>query len=1133
MKKTFNLLTALFILQVAAHAQLPSNRTSATKIADVLAQQPAEENDKFTAAMKELENFTADDIVELVTKLQPQGGANAKIEYATNSYAFYVTQAGMEAKRAVYAKGLIGALDKLTDKDNKGYVIKLLQQVGKDEAVSPLSKYLNDDYLVGKASRALVAIHTDQAKSVLVQALNVADSDIKKTALVTALGDLSVSDAEGKIIELIKNTNAPKFQKAAFTALSKIGGEQSAPLFVNQLELVKYQYDSNDITGLAVDYAETLVAAKKSAQAQKMADVLFKGATSNNATETKIAALQILTKIDPSKQKKALLAAAVSDNAAYRHVALQLIGEIGNSSDTKKLISALKKSSPAVQESILDYLAIEGTSADVKNIEKVVLSSTTGDAKIAGLQALDALTKSQIAPLLIGQLKSADAPLTSAIQTLLLTSKDANTINIVNESLATSDAKTQIALLEVLTNRTNANSVKAVLPLAKSADENVRLAAYKALPTVSSSNDINDLLGLLSSATDKETPYLQTAAITAIQSSNDKDVFIGKLAQSIAISASTSVYKYFPIFAGVGGAESLKAVKGFTSTDVPELRSKSIAALASWKTAEALPALIELSRTESNDANFDVVFKGLVKLVNVGDFTPEQKVLYLRDAFAIAKNDAQRNQALGSLQGTGTYQAMIFAAQYMDNAALKSAASNTAMNIALDHKAYVGEEVRTILNKVIGNLAGSESSYLKEAIVRHLAEMPNKAGYDQVFNGKDLSGWKGLVADPIKRSKMDAKTLEAEQKKADQKMREGWQVVNGELLFNGHGDNIATIKQYGDIEMLVDWKLDKNGKEGDAGVYLRGTPQVQIWDISRTNVGAQVGSGGLYNNQKNAKDPLKVADNPLGEWNTFKIKMIGEKVSVWLNGELVTDNVPLENYWDRNQSIFPTEQIELQAHGTKVYYRDVFIKELARKQIFSLSSQEKSEGFDMLFDGTHLDKWLPSEGYGINDEGHIVVYPNSKYGGNLYTKEEYQDVVYRFEFKLTPGANNGVGLRTPLEGDAAYNGMEIQVLDNDADVYKDLKPYQYHGSVYGVITAKRGALKPVGEWNTEEIRIQGNKIKVTVNGTVILDGDLAAASKNGTLDGKVHPGLKRTSGHIAFLGHGSEVFFRNIRVKKL
>ena len=161
------------------------------------------------------------------------------------------------------------------------------------------------------------------------------------------------------------------------------------------------------------------------------------------------------------------------------------------------------------------------------------------------------------------------------------------------------------------------------------------------------------------------------------------------------------------------------------------------------------------------------------------------------------------------------------------------------------------------------------------------------------------------------------------------------------------------------------------------------------------------------------------------------------------------------------------------------------------------------------------------------------MYPKRGGNGNLYTKDEYSDFIYRFEFKLTPGANNGVGIRAPLNGDAAYNGMEIQILDNDADIYKDLKPYQYHGSVYGIIPAKRGYLKPVGEWNQEEIEAKGNHIKVTLNGTVILDGDIAEATKNGTADHREHPGLFNKSGHIGFLGHGDILYLRNIRVKDL
>ena len=222
--------------------------------------------------------------------------------------------------------------------------------------------------------------------------------------------------------------------------------------------------------------------------------------------------------------------------------------------------------------------------------------------------------------------------------------------------------------------------------------------------------------------------------------------------------------------------------------------------------------------------------------------------------------------------------------------------------------------------------------------IENKAEMPQKEGFVPLFNGKDLKGWKGLVGDPIKRSKMDAKTLAEAQKKADTEMRDSRKVVNGELQFTGHGNNITTVKKYGGFEMMVDWKIIDDGKqEGDAGIYLRGTPQVQIWDNARVKVGAQVGSGGLYNNKVNESKPLQVADKKLGEWNTFHIIMKADRVTVYLNDVLVTDNVILENYWDRNLPIFAEGQIELQAHGSPVYYRNIYIKELPRVKPFQLS----------------------------------------------------------------------------------------------------------------------------------------------------------------------------------------------------
>jgi hypothetical protein len=455
------------------------------------------------------------------------------------------------------------------------------------------------------------------------------------------------------------------------------------------------------------------------------------------------------------------------------------------------------------------------------------------------------------------------------------------------------------------------------------------------------------------------------------------------------------------------------------------------------------------------------------------------------------------------------------------------------MNIALGNKSYSGDNVRALLNKVIAVLDNPDAGYQKQAIRKYLDEMPTGKGFEPLFNGKDLSGWKGLVQNPIARSKMKPEELAKAQEKADEVARNGWSAVDGKLMFNGKGDNLCTVKQYGDFEMYVDWLLDPAGPEPDAGIYLRGTPQVQIWDLARVNVGAQVGSGGLYNNQTNQSKPLKVADNKLGEWNSFYIKMLGDRVTVYLNGVLVVDNVILENYWDRKLPIFPTEQIELQAHGSKVYYRNIYIKELERPEPFKLPADEAKGGYKILFDGTNMYQWTGNTVDYTTKDGCISLTPSKSFGGNLYTKEEFKDFDYRMEFQLTPGANNGLGIRTPMEGDAAYVGMELQILDNEDPVYKDLHAYQYHGSVYGIIPAKRGFLKPTGEWNYQEVIAKGDHIKIILNGTVILDGDIREATKNGTPDGNKHPGLFNEKGHIGFLGHGSPVKFRNIRIKEL
>ncbi len=201
--------------------------------------------------------------------------------------------------------------------------------------------------------------------------------------------------------------------------------------------------------------------------------------------------------------------------------------------------------------------------------------------------------------------------------------------------------------------------------------------------------------------------------------------------------------------------------------------------------------------------------------------------------------------------------------------------------------------------------------------------------------------------------------------------------------------------------------------------------------------------------------------------------------------------------------------------------------------LFTAGLFAQEPGFKALFDGKTLNGWTLVKGHGpgyVVKDG-IIVCPKEG-GGNLYTEAEYANFVLRFEFKLSPGGNNGIGIRSPLTGDAAYQGMEIQILDHDDPQYKGwLKPAQHHGSIYDVVPAKTGFLKPVGEWNSEEITANGRKITIKLNGTTIVDANLDDVKDPEVL--KKHPGLARTTGHIGLLGHGSLVEFRNLRIKTL
>jgi hypothetical protein len=408
-------------------------------------------------------------------------------------------------------------------------------------------------------------------------------------------------------------------------------------------------------------------------------------------------------------------------------------------------------------------------------------------------------------------------------------------------------------------------------------------------------------------------------------------------------------------------------------------------------------------------------------------------------------------------------------------------------------------------------------------------------GFSALFNGRDFNDWTGgATKDPREIAALSADARAAWDADMKRGINEHWHVEDGVLVSDGKEPYLATTRDYGDFEMWVDWKI---GPRGDSGIYLRGTPQVQIWDPSDPNVkkhGADKGSGALWNNKKHERFPTGLADNPIGQWNRMFIRMVGSYVTVELNGTKVVDNVVMENYYKPEIPMYMRGPVYLQTHGAETRFRNVFIREISSEDANRMLSEigDGEAGFEPVFNGTDLDGWDGEvEGYEVVGgtlrckQGHH---------GNLFTKGTYENFLIRMEFKLPPGGNSGLALRTPAAraGDLAYSAMEVQVLDDTAPQYADLKEYQYHGSLYGLAPAARGYLRPVGEWNFEEVMLDGDQLIVRLNGFEILNVNIDAARQK-PLDGKEHPGASRTDGHIALCGHHDPVAFRNIRIKRL
>ncbi|MCX6225670.1 MAG: DUF1080 domain-containing protein [Bacteroidia bacterium] len=1123
--------TVIASLLIGFTAQAQDVRLLSTKVADILAQMPARDLVQRDNVVQSMIQLGEPGIAEINKLIVPSGtGDDTNARFALNALALVLGDGNREADRRMVSTAFLSAMENATDIGIKSFYLYNLKFFAREEAVETVAKYLSDEGLVEPAAAVLVNMKNHPA----MHALKIALPEMKgksQIVVVKGLGDYGAFCADSSIRSLAA-TQDPNLKKVVLYALSQIGAKESAEVMVNAAKQAGFAYEPTEATRSLVRYAGNLAKNGEIAPAKRISNMLVKECKDTGNNSYGLAGLSLLVENFGYETMDLLLDGVNNPDKKYRDAVLYQALSIKDIAAVRKWMDKAKTANPETGAEILTMLGKMGNPVvlpllyEMNGKEDPVIRS-------AALAALVDIKGKSALPAIFGNMEKATGAELEACGKLLYPLVGPVEIQKVASALEEMPAAAKPILIDLLAARKATGQFGLIQKLMIESDPAVSSAAYKALPRVCGPGDDQVLITLLEKAREPAAiANVQDALVVAVSGIEKPAARTRAILEAYSTNKALRE-KLLGVIPRVGGDDALKLITTQFTTQKGASKDQAFTALTKWKDFRACDQLFAIAAAGPEKFKADA-FAAYVGKISKSKINPDQKLLLLRKGMDLAKTPDQKKMVIQGLDGNRTFLTLVYVAKYLDDKDIQNNASRVAMGIAMPpsgtREGMYGETVKQILTKCIAVISGEESDYAKENIRNWLAAMPKDVGFVPMFNGKDLTGWQGLVENPVARAKMTKEELALKQKAVDATIGESWTVKDGMIVFNGKGNNLCSVKDYGDFEMWVDWRITKSG---DSGIYLRGSPQVQIWDTSRIDAGAQVGSGGLYNNQKNPSKPTQVADNPVNDWNTFYIKMIGERVTVILNGITVVDNVTLENYWDRNIPIFPKGAIELQAHGTDLGFRDIYVREI-KSETYGLTVSEQADGFTALFNGKNLDGWVGNKTDYTVDNSEISVAPTGGGGsGNLFTEKEYSDFALRFEYQLTPGANNGIGIRAPLLGDAAYVGMEIQVLDNTAPIYANLQKYQYHGSVYGVIPARREFAKPLGEWNEEEIWIQGTRIKVTLNGTVIVDGDIAEASKNGTLDHNEHPGLKNAKGHIGFLGHGSVLRFRNVRIKTL
>lgn len=939
MKKLFISILLLAMLPFAAvEAQDARGRVTSTIVADALNQLPAEDAGLYNRLMGELAATGSEGVEMIASMLKPaaEGVNNSPMEYALNGVAWYVTESGNASLRDGVREGLRNAADKCGDPTTKAFLLTVLERCATAEDAGYFAALLGDEYQGDFAARALATLPgTEPTVLSLMQEQNA--NGLSRARLAHIASYKNMEGAEDILLAWAAEGGEDAEMAEIHRALASCGTAKSVKALGAAAKAVDYAFETTDAYASYVALL-TKLSQTDPAAALKAAKKLMKASPKVNVRS---AGLEIVARVEGADVLPVLEKAMKDANREYRVGALRLADDYADDGVYASYAAMLPSLKGEAKADVLNWLGtahaasqIDAVAAAMNDTDaEVVASAVAAASKIGGEKALAALVAK--AESLQKPADGGDEAAMGALVAEMNVIKDAlQSFNgRVNEGIVEMLGKGGIAkdiALAVLNTRRIPEAADAVLAMAEAGEDVAKL-----IPNVVTEKDFDAICALY------ESGKCNYAAVN--------EAIIDKpAAEQVAMiearmkKAGSKAELYYPVLAATGSKEVIPMlVEGYNAT---KKNGPAFAGMMMVADDAMIPYLYQIA-TENADLR-EYALERYIQLTQASKALNAQvKYMNYRKALEMDPKTQYKNMALRALSATQTYQGMMLAAEYLDNAETAQAAANTILEIATKHPEFYSAEVKALLEKVAATLNDPDAVYKRKDIEKFISE--NTA-------------------------------------------RESHSIVS------------------------------------------------------------------------------------------------------------------------------------------------------------KLTPEEEAEGFEMLFDGVSMDKWQgnlaayqPIDGY---------MYVTAAYGstGNLYSRKEYKDFVLRFEFCFDrAGVNNGVGIRAEMGKDAAYYGMEIQILDHDDPIYANLREYQVHGSVYGIIPAKRIVSPELGQWNTEEIRVQGDRIKVTVNGEVIVDGNIRTACKGHnvapdgsnhnpyTVDHLNHPGLFNKTGYIGFLGHGEGLKLRNVRIKEL